>query len=192
MRGHQGTPSNFTAPEDWRVPDLSKSLIFPTPWSKQECQRPPVSPGGPALRGDTPASVCRIKTSFTKTLPPAATGNRWLFHVTSQTLLKKLPGQKPWQESWEQTEDHSNSALEMGATGLLWSLRVLLRHSWSMSGKIGHQETLFQSSLSKTVYYFHKHTRKLITEIFRYCQSLATMHLPIKQPERTSIEYNGS
>lgn len=127
-----GYLQQLTAPEHWRVPDLCKSLILPTPWCQEECQRPPVSLGGLALQGDTPASVCRLKTSFAQTLPPAGTSNSWLFHVTSQTLLKKLPGQKPGEQSWEQTEDHSNSALETGATGLLWSLRVLLRHSWSM------------------------------------------------------------
>lgn len=61
--------------------------------------------------------------------------------------------------------------------------KAQLEHeSGKIAGKIGHQETLFQSSLSKTVYYFHQQTGKLITEIFRYCQSLAMMHLPIKQP----------
>lgn len=136
-------------------------------------------------RAGTPGSVCRIKTSFTRTLPPAGTSNHWLFHVTNPP--EKAPRAEA--RTAELGADRGPQQLSPGNRSNWSSLKLkspakapLEHESGKIAGKIGQQETLFQTSLSKTVYYFHQQTGKLITEIFRYCQSLAMIHLPIKQP----------
>lgn len=104
--------------------------------------------------------------------------------------LTNPPEKAPRAEAWrtELGADRGPQQLSPG-NGSNWSSlkpkspakAQLERESGKIAGKIGQQETLFQLSLSKTVYYFHQQTGKLMTQIFRYCQSLAMMHLPIKQ-----------